>query len=458
MESIPNASELTHFFKAVEAGDLQKVNQIISKYSSTYQHLFWEARKPGASGKSDTAVHIASRGDNVSLLRLAIGSGASLTALNQHNKQPLHEAAQLGRLACVEALLATASVPVDPLKRADWTPLMLTCAAAGTSSASASHSDRFVACAKLLLEHGADPTFTNKDGWNCLHSFIKLMELATYAYAFECFVLQVDSTRDGSLAIVSLLLNHSPQLITTFTSNGRNCLHCVAASGVDGKETHPSDASCCVEHMIIHLAPSLLQMPDACGTLPVFDALRRGHINRASLFLELNPKEQLSHIDKLGQQAVHVASEAGQLGSLKMVVRYLGPKVIEAVTSEATGRQTPLHLACRSGQIQIVQYITEILQENSTVENVQRFLPLDSRGRSPLWYAAVGLPGRGNVSTDRKIACMKALCSVFTQTFPRMKTRHCPELLLSQLDLIIRSVSNADIIAFANEQISNFLS
>ncbi|VDP86803.1 unnamed protein product [Echinostoma caproni] len=87
---------------------------------------------------------------------------------NYHWKQPLHEAAQTSQTGYVAFPVDAAQVPINFLKRADWTSLMLACVNPGRMSATNQSDISYIECARILLSRGADPTFTNKDGWNCL--------------------------------------------------------------------------------------------------------------------------------------------------------------------------------------------------------------------------------------------------------------------------------------------------
>ena len=88
-------------------------------------------------------------------------------------------------------LIAFAGVEIDPMKRGDWTPLMLACT---------KQNDDIV---KFLIEHGASPVLRNKDGWNSFH--------------LAC--------REGNATIVSYLLKRDPILLQSRSKNGRTPLH-----------------------------------------------------------------------------------------------------------------------------------------------------------------------------------------------------------------------------------------
>ncbi len=71
---------------------------------------------------------------------------------NADGKTPLHEAAQFSQPSIVNFLLEQ-NVPVDPIKRGDWTPLMLACTKNGLDALSVVES---------LIKHGSDVNLRNK--------------------------------------------------------------------------------------------------------------------------------------------------------------------------------------------------------------------------------------------------------------------------------------------------------
>ncbi|THD27765.1 Ankyrin repeat domain-containing protein 16 [Fasciola hepatica] len=399
-----NANTVKQVFSAIENNQPELAIQIVASLPvKELRQQLWQSRQPHSSNQGDTPLHIAAREGHVSVLQAAHVDEATFTCLNYHRKQPLHEAAQTGRANCVAFLLDVAKVPVDCLKRADWTPMMLACVGPGREG-SATDVASYVECVRILLEHGADLTFTNKDGWNCLQ--------------LAC--------RANCKPIVSMLLDHRPQLINSRTHNGRTCLHCVVSGVNDSdcvcfvsaesltscQDSSSCTCSCCVVHCLLHLAPSLLVTPDSCGTLPLFDALLRGHVRLSAHLLDYAyTQEQLLAQDKLGQQAVHVAAESGQLSSVQLVVQYLGSSVLSEPTKPGdegrVGGVFPLHLACRSGQTEVVQYITDLMASDLMISTANPSLPWDSNRRSPIWYAVVGLAGCGSTGIERRALCVR---------------------------------------------------
>jgi len=83
---------------------------------------------------------------------------------------------------------------IDPLKRADWTPLMLACTKSGPAARQ---------CIDVLLAANANAYLRNKDGWTPL----------------------LIACRTGDENVVNVLLKHLPKCIDDRSNNGRSALH-----------------------------------------------------------------------------------------------------------------------------------------------------------------------------------------------------------------------------------------
>ena len=95
----------------------------------------------------DTIIHILARLGRTSILLMLVerfSSVLNLESTNLEGKRPLHEAAQYGKYETVKLLL-TKAVEVDPIKRADWTPLMLAATKVGSDA---------LKVIRILLEQG----------------------------------------------------------------------------------------------------------------------------------------------------------------------------------------------------------------------------------------------------------------------------------------------------------------
>ncbi|NXD87906.1 ANR16 protein, partial [Halcyon senegalensis] len=255
------------------------------------------SQRYGSSG--DTLLHHAARyGHRHVLAYLLEGLGMDLEVVNSDYKRPLHEAASMGHQECVSYLLERGA-SVDPLKKADWTPLMMAC------------TRQNLEVIKALVEHGANPLLKNKDGWNCFHI----------------------ASREGHPHVLQYLLDVSPESWDTESTIKRTPLHTAAADN----------------SVLAFVFSSRCQYKpdsrDRCGVTPFMDAVQNGHVNIARLLLE---KHQAcpSAVDALGAQSLHRAAVTAQDEAIQFLVSELGIDVNE----RATALQLPaLHYAAKVG-------------------------------------------------------------------------------------------------------------
>ena len=105
----------------------------------------------------DHLMHVIAQLGRIEFLDHLIQNFSSLNILEIYNldgKTPLHEASQFSQVEIVRLLLQH-NVKVDPLKRADWTPLMLACTKTGPGA---------LQVVQMLLGQGADVNLQNKVG------------------------------------------------------------------------------------------------------------------------------------------------------------------------------------------------------------------------------------------------------------------------------------------------------
>ncbi|XP_006891941.1 PREDICTED: ankyrin repeat domain-containing protein 16 [Elephantulus edwardii] len=280
----------------------------------------------------DTLMHCAARhGCLDSLTYLTEVWKMDIEATNRDYKRPLHEAASMGHLDCVNYLLGLGAA-VDCLKKADWTPLMMAC------------TRKTLEVVQCLVEHGANPLLKNKDGWNSFHI----------------------ASREGDPAILEYLLTVSPTVWKTESKIKRTPLHTAAMHGR-------------VEAVKVLLTWCQYEPDcrDKCGVTPFMDAIQCGHITIAWMLLEEH-KAYVSAEDTLGDQAVHRAAITGQNEAIRFLVCNLGVDVDVRATST---HFTPLLYAAKEGHISTIQTLLS-LGADITAQ--------DKRNRSALHLACAG--------------------------------------------------------------------
>lgn len=233
------------------------------------------------------------------------------------------------------------------------------------------------------------------------------------------------ASRGGVEPIIYELTAFCAALISGTTKNGRTPLHCLALS----RSVQPT-ASVRIACSFLLQDVQLLYCEDACGCLPIMDALRQGNLPLARFLLDesMSSPEILLRRDKLGYQAIHIAAEAGQIGSIQFVLDAAGEETAVSVTIAESGSSlSPLHLACREGHPKVVSLLADTICHLSVSHPYHHFLlPLDVHGRSPLYYAASGAAGVGFVGLNHRLTCFKdlvgAVFSLLTRTPEPIRT------------------------------------
>ncbi|XP_022801514.1 ankyrin repeat domain-containing protein 16-like, partial [Stylophora pistillata] len=121
----------------------------------------------------DTPIIVAARHGHGDLMNFLILRGVDIEQRNKDLKRALHEAAANSHLDCVKLLLSQ-NAEIDCLKRADWTPLMMSC------------TKMNIGVIRELIQSGANMRLTNKDGWNCFHIAAREGNTEILNYLLDC--------------------------------------------------------------------------------------------------------------------------------------------------------------------------------------------------------------------------------------------------------------------------------
>ena len=261
----------------------------------------------------DSLLHIVARLGKTNFLQLLVdkfGGLLNLEVANKEGKRPLHEASQFGRHEVVRILLDKGA-EVDPLKRADWTPLMMAVTKVGSDAKNV---------VKILIEKGnADVTLENKDGWNSFHI----------------------AAREGDVDILRLLWKKIPKCIMTKSKNARTPAHTAALNGKLGALIFLYDE-----------CTASLSDRDSCGSTPMMDAARTGHLEIVTYLLETLHLEYQS-LDKMGRDILSVAAHYGMTN----VVAYLITKINmdPNAKSDIDPQMAPIHWCAKEGRIETIK-------------------------------------------------------------------------------------------------------
>ncbi|CAG8567395.1 9343_t:CDS:2, partial [Scutellospora calospora] len=293
--------------KLVQKGDLSSLRAYFSTLSLD------ESRKVINSPDihNDTLVHFAARFHKLDILSFLVQDmGGNSMAVNEHGRQPLHEA--IDSLDCVK-WLCEQNVDVNCMKRGDWTPLMI--------AAMKGRLD----IVKVLVDHGANINFQNKDGWNSLHFAAKEGHLDTVIFLHTISPTQsLMPSKSGRLPIHTAALCNHPMIVfylLSSTSSQKNLQYLL--SSVDNSGT------------------SLLQNAVVSGNIMMVKKLIQEYCC------------SITHKDKLGRQTIHNASMTGDLDMIKVLVEAES----DVNAKDEWDGWTPLHHACKEGHLHVVKYL-----------------------------------------------------------------------------------------------------
>ena len=332
----------------------------------------------------DSILHMIARLGRTSALRLLLerfDHNVNIEPTNLEGKRPLHEASQYGKYEIVE-LLIKHGVQVDPIKRADWTPLMMATTKVG------SDAQKVV---QILLHRGdASTTLQNKDGWNAFHL----------------------AAREGDVNILKLLHDYNPLASSSKSKNGRTPAHTAALHGKLSvlKFLHGNCGQC-------------LNETDSCGATPLMDAARAGHLNVVSYLTE-KIQCDIRGNDKMGRNVLCVAAHSGQTEIVSYLVKSI--KMDPNAKDDSKLAMTPIHWAAKEGHLETIKILVEELTSDPNCK--------DGTGRTPLYFAisANHLDVTRYLLTHINIFDMKYLtmassnpnmCSLLEETFASWKIK-----------------------------------
>ena len=241
---------------------------------------------------------------------------------------PLHYAALCGLHTIVQFLAIEHSQDVNSQGFHDnSTPLHL--------ASSGGH----VEAARILLEHGADPTAHDDNGATPLHL----------------------ASSGGHVEAAQILLEHGADP-TAQDKNGATPLHLASSRGQ-------------VEVAQILLERSAdLTAQDKNGASPLHLASSGGHVEAAQILLErgADPTAQ----DKNGASPLHLASSGGQVEVAQILLEHGADP-----TARDKNGTTPLHLASSGGYVKAARILIEYGADSTACDN---------NGTTPLYLASSG--------------------------------------------------------------------
>ena len=305
----------------------------------------------------------ASRGDLLTV-ELLVANNAEVSFRPTTNLSPLGLAAYFGHVDVVKLLLdksaglsvaqkgATGLIPTVPLpERQAYVDAIDDDGRTPLALASLNGHLKVV---KLLIEQGADLAVSNNYGWTPLNAasgrgHLETVRLLLSQGANPLVVGQsgwspLDSAaKSGQVEIVKLLLEHE----SFDTIDDKHSL-CGTIANTLAFFGHTDLLQYIVQHKNADL-----QTPDASKRTPLLFAARGGHVQTFEYLVDYG--SSLATLDAKGDGLISYAASSGCLQLLEVV---LG-KGLEY--SPQPGHWSPLHWACRSGNMKVVEMIVEAM-------------------------------------------------------------------------------------------------
>ncbi|GAB6029922.1 Ankyrin repeat domain-containing protein 16 [Chamberlinius hualienensis] len=306
-----SSTSFKQLLEIVRCGDVDNLNKYINVHKTQCIGRLCNWCNNNYHCKSgDSLAHIAARCGHVNILSCLKKELAyyNFEQANFDGKRPIHEAAQSGHAECLRYLISL-NVDINCLKKADWTPLMLSCA-----------KDNFEVVNELVAS-GAQQDIKNKDGWTAFH--------------IAC--------RAGHLDIVSLLLHSNVNAWKTVSKNGRTPLHTAALHGCNE-----------IVKLLIEEGGYVTDEQDHCESTPLMDALRANHVDVARNIVTLQGAD-VRLKDKLGRQALHHAAQAGSVQSLLYLINEF---LVDPNVEDFSG-VTALQLARKESFPEVIQLLIQ---------------------------------------------------------------------------------------------------
>nr|CAB3221754.1 ankyrin repeat domain-containing protein 16-like [Phallusia mammillata] len=321
--------DLRDLWKVIQKKDVSALEDVLNKIGEDESHSLLTAvhKKSG-----DNCTHLMARHGKLAMLKLAHQKfGLSLEQVNLSKKAPMHETASNGHADIVQYLLSQGAA-VDPLKHADWSPLMMACSKRNN-----------LKVIKLLVNAGANSGLVNKDGWNCFHI----------------------ASREGDTETLQYLHKNNPLLCKEVSKNMRSPLHTAAIHG-------------CTDAVSFLLKECQLsyEIIDSCGSLPIMDACRSGSVKTIKILADLCPGA-VYKTDKVGRNCLHISAEANKPTSVNYLITELSMPVNLPITLKSISQgQTALHLAYKEGNKETVALLLS-LGALSGVKDANGDMPAD---------------------------------------------------------------------------------
>eukprot|EP01018_Ginkgo_biloba_P008590 Gb_26479 [translate_table: standard] len=322
-------------YEAAWSGNIDSLKNILTKNANALTQL---------TAQKNTALHLAAmagKADFVKYLLQGRNRENLISSKNASGNTALHEAAQAGNLNVVEVLLAHNTNIVGILNDFQETALF-----------KASEGGHMQIVQKILAQRGDREYLRQKtlDGRTCLHAAVV----------------------QGNLGLVKTLLDAQRELATDADNYGNTALHLAAS-----------------RHRLDMVKKLLDLQPDLCSSLnlkkesPLHMAVKLGFPKVVDALIKRKPDcMEIRSENKMN--VLHLATELNQLNIVSYLVKR--EDVIKLISETDDDGQTPLHIATKNKNTQIVETLLKVRGVNKNVINKEGFTCLDIARENTEYY------------------------------------------------------------------------
>ncbi|CAH0581126.1 unnamed protein product [Chrysodeixis includens] len=373
---MPNKDGARSIHTAARYGHVGIINTLLQKGESvdvttndnyTALHIAVESCKPAVvetllgygadvhvrGGKQrETALHIAARipdGDKCALMLLKSGAGPNKAT--EDGQTPVHVAAKYGNLATLVLLLEDGGDPLRKTKTGE-TPLHMACRS----------------CKPDVVRHLIEFVKDHKGESVAITYIDAIDEDGASALHFACKITKEEvKIPTADRQVVKCLIENGADVKLITKHNYETAFHFCAIAGNNDVMTE----------MIAHISAAdvsrALNKQNSIGWTPLLIACHRGHMELVSTLLSNHARVDV--FDTEGRSALHLAAEHG---FLQVCDALLTNKAF--INSKARNGRTALHLAAMNGYAHLVKFL--IRDHNAMID------VLTLKKQTPLHLAA----------------------------------------------------------------------